>query len=298
MAGYINREQVDGGDAESPNIDNLEEQIKKQEIEMSNNTKEIGKLQAMLGANPMESMAPLNQNMMDAKMGNMGMGMGMRMGMGPQKNPQPGATSSSTGQPPSTKSGVRSFFSKPPIDPAAAAAKAEAKAAAKAAEAAAKAKRNADAKAFKDEQIQKEKKIGLTRRKGLLGRASDGVKNFLNNKTQKQKPDTPSSSGETPASPPLGVGARFKNLFNNKTQKPDPASSSGETPGLFSRFTRKNKVSPLASPASPPAPPPPAAAPFEQATPHNPDIPVPTRAPPPPPAAAPRVTVLPPCPPE
>ena len=224
-----------------------------------------------------------------------GMGMGPqtpgKQTPGKQKNQQPGATSSSTGQPPSTKSGVRSFFSKPPIDPAAAAAKAEAKAAEAAAKAEAKAKRNADAKAFKDEQIQKEKKIGLTRRKGLLGRASDGVKNFLNNKTQKQKPDTPSSSGETPASPPLGVGARFKNFLNNKTQKqkqkPDPASSSGETPGFFSRFTtrKNNKVSPLASPPPPPlAPskaPPPLPPPRAPSPPPPPPLPL-NRSPPPP----------------
>jgi hypothetical protein len=71
----------------------LQKIIEQIEKKMIDNTKKIGELDAMLGANPMESMAPLNQAMMEDKLiGNMGMVPGMvPQTPGKQKPPGPAA---------------------------------------------------------------------------------------------------------------------------------------------------------------------------------------------------------------
>ena len=85
---YIDEELIPE-ETETKYYEKLQKIIEQIEKKMIDNTKKIGELDAMLGANPMESMAPLNQAMMeDELMGNMGM---VPQTPGKQKPPGPAA---------------------------------------------------------------------------------------------------------------------------------------------------------------------------------------------------------------
>ena len=236
-----------------------------------------------------------------------------------KQQPSPGQPS--PGQP---SPGQPSPGQPPPGAAAAAETKAAAKAQAKASEAqakaaaeAAKAARRAQAQALRDEQIQKEEAAGLKRGKGIVGRASDSVKNTVMslkktlttnpfNKTPKKTDPENTSESE----PLLGDSSRSNDSNDSATQKKswrESASARLKTAknalistkdALLNRITRKNRGTqnpegsaiemqemkansnqPTSSANSSQTPPSPA----EVATPYNPNIAIPTRAPPPPP---------------
>ena len=282
LTGYPNRIVMRGGgddddDDDDDDGDNNDEvmalktQIERGEAEMFENNERIGILEASLGADPTTAIGAFNNEMMGPGM----MGMPGMPGMSSQHTHGTAAKAAehdlSIGAKSATEkahelTGATTAEAKAAAAASTKAAEAEAKAAAKAAEAQAKAeakaaeekrkaeaksaeeKRKAEAKALIDEQIQKEKAAGLTRRKSLLGRTGDSFKNLFNRtQKQKQKPDTASSSESEPL---LGNSTASDGNANSNKSWSESANARLKTAknaiistkdALLKRITRKNR---------------------------------------------------------
>ncbi len=279
--------RLPGSGDDSVDHTDITNEISKLENEMRNNTEEIGKLQVVLGANPLEAVVPLTANNGEGMMGTGMMGTGMMgMGMMDSHHDKYGEqTQKPTGQ-------KTSFFSRSPIDPAAAAANAEAKAQAKAtadakaeAKAAAKAKREADAKSSKVEQLKNEEAAGLTRV------PSKTLKSRLTN-MGKTMGTAFSNAGKTVKVGLSNAAAAARQRFGkgNTSGSPETTATAAATltPGPAQDIASHPKDIPRPSYAPPPPPSP--------SSPKVPPPPPPPDSPPPSPSAS-QVTKRPPLPP-
>ena len=199
-----------------------------------------------------------------------------------------------------------------------AAAKAQAKAAAEAEKVARKAQVKTAADAHKAKQLEIDKKSGITRVKGIVGRASDSLKKTLTTNPFNKTPKKTDPENTSESEPLLGDSSRSNDSNDSATQKKswrESASARLKTAknavistkdALLNRITRKKRDTqnpegsaiemqemnamkadssqPTSSANSSQTPPSPA----EVATPYNPAAP--TRAPPPPPTNRPPVS--------